>query len=70
MFRYNNDGKFNVPYGGISYNKKSLTKKVEYFLDKELIQQLNSTEIVNDDFEELFHTHQPMQGDFIFLDPP
>ena len=27
MFRYNQKGEFNVPYGGISYNKKNLKKK-------------------------------------------
>ncbi|MCD8068599.1 MAG: DNA adenine methylase [Lachnospiraceae bacterium] len=26
MFRYNRNGEFNVPYGGISYNKKSILK--------------------------------------------
>ena len=30
MFRYNKNGGFNVPYGGISYNRKYLTKKIEY----------------------------------------
>lgn len=28
MFRYNAIGHFNVPYGGISYNRKSLAKKL------------------------------------------
>ena len=27
MFRYNKSGKFNVPYGGISYNRKEFIKK-------------------------------------------
>ncbi|WP_461206856.1 DNA adenine methylase [Clostridium sp. DL1XJH146] len=70
MFRYNSSGKFNVPYGGISYNKKTLTKKVEYFSDDKLIEQLNKTTIVNKDFEEFFSMYQPTNKDFIFLDPP
>ncbi len=27
MFRYNKQGKFNVPYGGMSYNRKDFGKK-------------------------------------------
>ena len=30
MFRYNKNGKFNVPYGGISYNRKEFIKKINY----------------------------------------
>ncbi|MCK5169186.1 MAG: DNA adenine methylase, partial [Bacteroidales bacterium] len=30
MFRYNKNGNFNVPYGGIGYNRKNLFKKVKY----------------------------------------
>ena len=29
MFRYNKKGNFNVPYGGISYNRKDLRKKID-----------------------------------------
>ena len=32
MFRYNANGEFNVPYGGISYNRKDFSKKIEYVL--------------------------------------
>ena len=70
MFRYNKLGKFNVPYGGISYNKKSLSKKIDYFTSKDLVQQLNNTTIVNDDFEVFLNNYRPMEDDFIFLDPP
>jgi DNA adenine methylase len=28
MFRYNSSGEFNVPYGGIAYNKKTILKKL------------------------------------------
>src|SRR5438876_4029127 len=30
MFRYNNRGEFNVPYGVISYNRKDLARKITY----------------------------------------
>jgi len=70
MFRYNKDGKFNVPYGGIGYNRKNLDKKIEYLKSKELIEHLNNTEIFNLDFEEFFKTVKPLKNDFIFLDPP
>ena len=70
MFRYNRQGKFNVPYGGISYNKKSVIKKLQYFQNEQLVEQLNRTQIENKDFEEFFQLHMPENTDFIFLDPP
>ena len=70
MFRYNRNGKFNVPYGGISYNKKSLSKKIAYFQSKGLICQLSKTTIISDDFEAFFKKYKPKKTDFVFLDPP
>lgn len=70
MFRYNRQGGFNVPYGGISYNKKSMLKKLQYFKSRQLKGQLNKTVIENMDFEEFFKAHKPKKDDFIFLDPP
>lgn len=70
MFRYNRHGEFNVPYGGISYNKKSILKKVQYFTDSELVRQLSNTVIENMDFEDFFKMHVPQKDDFVFLDPP
>lgn len=70
MFRYNKSGKFNVPYGGISYNQKSLSKKIAYFRSEELVKQLQNTTIANSDFEDFFKNHVPKKNDFIFLDPP
>lgn len=70
MFRYNRQGKFNVPYGGISYNKKSIIKKAQYFVNEQLVDQLKNTVIENMDFEEFFKIHTPQKSDFIFLDPP
>ena len=70
MFRYNKDGGFNVPYGGIGYNRKNLAKKVDYLQTNELIEHLNKTVIDNLDFEDFFKKNKPKKDDFIFLDPP
>lgn len=70
MFRYNNEGEFNVPYGGISYNRKYLTKKIEYIESSEISKRLDNTEIFSLDFVDFFKNRKPKKGDFIFLDPP
>lgn len=70
MFRYNCDGLFNVPYGGIGYNSKTLKKKYDYYKSDELISRLQITTIGNYDFEKFLMIHQPNENDFMFLDPP
>lgn len=70
MFRYNHEGKFNVPYGGIAYNSKTLDKKINYYQSQGLQTLLNRTEIFNLDFEAFFEQVKPSSNDFIFLDPP
>jgi len=70
MFRYNKSGGFNVPYGGIGYNRKNLSKKVDYLKSKKLVKHLAKTTIDNLDFEEFFIKNKPKKDDFIFLDPP
>ena len=70
MFRYNANGDFNVPYGGIGYNKKNFQKKVDYLKSKELNSLLDKTIIENEDFEDFFIKNNPSENDFIFLDPP
>lgn len=70
MFRYNKNNCFNVPYGGISYNRKYLTKKIEYMESKEIISRLRKTNISSLDFENFMEVYGPSKGDFIFLDPP
>lgn len=70
MFRYNTNGHFNVPYGGISYNKKSLSKKIEYFSSEKLVTQLNKTTMGCLDFEDFLNRYPPQYDDFMFLDPP
>ena len=70
MFRYNSNGDFNVPYGGIAYNRKNYSKKIDYLKTKELKSLLEDTKIENLDFEDFFNLHKPKKNDFIFLDPP
>ncbi|MCB9001003.1 MAG: DNA adenine methylase [Bacteroidales bacterium] len=70
MFRYNSKGEFNVPYGGIGYNRKNFQKKVDYLKTEPLKQLLSKTTIENLDFEDFFQLHVPSQNDFVFLDPP
>jgi len=71
MFRFNNNGDFNVPYGGNSYNSKNLKTKMEFYLNDKLQKHLNKTKMYNLDFEEfLSNKVTPSKNDFIFLDPP
>ncbi len=70
MFRYNTNGDFNVPYGGIAYNHKNMEKKISYYQSKELLEHFGKTTIENMDFEDFFQKHVPGENDFIFLDPP
>jgi len=70
MFRYNRNGKFNVPYGGISYNRKSFAGKIQYYQNKDLVRHLEKTTIGNMDFYDFMKAYEPAENDFLFLDPP
>ncbi len=70
MFRYNSKGYFNVPYGGISYNRKDFQKKVDYLFSDEMTQKLSGADIYCEDFEEFIEGLNLTEEDFIFLDPP
>jgi len=70
MFRYNSSGHFNVPYGGMSYNHKDFSKKIEHIKSTGLKKYMEHTKIYNMDFEELFRQLNVSERDFIFLDPP
>ncbi len=70
MFRYNSKGEFNIPYGGIAYNKKNFKKKVDNLFSPDVIALFRNTEIYNLDFQEFFTLVKPGKEDFIFLDPP
>ena len=70
MFRFNKNGDFNVPYGGVSYNKKTLETKRKYYKSTELKQLLNKTELFQLDFHDFVNQIEIDNNDFMFLDPP
>lgn len=70
MFRYNVNGEFNVPYGGMAYNHKLLQKKIAYYHSEGLLDHFARTTMCNTDFEDFLLHHQPGENDFVFLDPP
>jgi len=70
MFRYNQRGKFNVPYGGISYNRKDIDRKIALMRSPNLYLHLQNAVIEQMDFEQFVLQHPPQADDFVFLDPP
>lgn len=70
MFRFNSKGEFNIPYGGIGYNRKNFRKKVDLIFSETTNSILKNTILENLDFEELFQKYTLTGDDFIFLDPP
>lgn len=70
MFRYNKNGEFNVPYGGMAYNNKDFSAKIEQIKNEKYQEYIKNTSIYNDDFETFVKMVKPGEGDFIFLDPP
>ncbi len=70
MFRYNARGEFNIPYGGMSYNRKDMTTKIDNLFDPRVAGALAGTEICCMDFEEFVEKIQLTEDDFMFLDPP
>ena len=70
MFRFNSNGDFNVPYGGIGYNSKNLESKLDYYKNTDVVDKLRKTNISCKDFEDFLKMSEPQKGDFVFLDPP
>ena len=68
MFRYNEFGDFNIPYGG--YNQKTLDKRLITLFSNDVKELFNKTIIENMDFESVLNKHNPTENDFIFFDPP
>src|SRR5690606_12534386 len=69
-FRFNTRGRFNIPYGGIAYNKKNLRAKANLLFSNEVKHVFERCDIFNLDFEEFLDVVKPTSQDFIFLDPP
>jgi DNA adenine methylase len=70
MFRYNSKGEFNIPYGGIAYNKKNFRQKVDNIFSKPVKTMFKKATFYNLDFEAFLEKTQPGKNDFVFLDPP
>ena len=70
MFRFNREGKFNVPYGGITYNHKWLTRNIQNYRSPQMREHLSKTVIGNRDFLDFMGQYPPQRDDFVFLDPP
>jgi DNA adenine methylase len=72
MFRFNADGAFNIPYGGISYNRKSLLARVEQYRAEETRAALARATFSCGDFEPFLDRLRPTLGpdDLVFADPP
>lgn len=58
MFRYNDKGEFNVPYGGIGYNSKRMEKKLRYYQSVCLLSHMENATIENLDFEAFLRKQQ------------
>ena len=70
MFRYNAKGEFNIPYGGMSYNRKDMKAKLERIFSDDVVSLLGRTEIACCDFEDFINGLELTEQDFMFLDPP
>jgi len=70
MFRFNAKGEFNIPYGGIAYNKKNFRLKANLIFAPATQILFENAEIHHQDFETLLNGIQLKSSDFIFLDPP
>jgi DNA adenine methylase len=67
MFRFDKDGNFNVPYGGISYNARQPDADLEYWNSTNLREHFFKTTFHCNDFE-TFLDDKPKDGDWIFVD--
>jgi DNA adenine methylase len=70
MFRFNSKGEFNIPYGGISYNRKNFSAKINRLFELRMRERLANTIFNCTDFEEFLESVKLTKFDFIFVDPP
>nr|AAG33969.1 TfiI methylase [Thermus filiformis] len=68
MFRFNDLGKFNIPYGGMSYNGKRFNEKLKTIIHGNPGELLRHSTIRVADFRETLK--DVGRGYFVFLDPP
>lgn len=70
MFRFNQQGEFNVPYGGITYNRKSLADRFAHLRSTPVRDRLAATTLACGDFEAFLAEAALREDDVVFLDPP
>lgn len=70
MFRYNSKGEFNIPYGGMSYNRKDFKGKIDNIFNADVKELFSGTKISCSDFADFIAAHDLVETDFMFLDPP
>jgi Site-specific DNA methylase len=70
MFRFNAKDEFNVPYGGVTYNRKSFGDKVDRLFSPAMRARLSATTWRCLDFEPFLAEAMPTSRDFVFIDPP
>ena len=70
MFRYNSKGGFNIPYGGMTYNRKKLSEKIDRIFSDEIRDLFSGAELFCSDFSDFIAGHSLSERDFMFLDPP
>lgn len=70
MMRYSKSGDFNIPYGGLSYNRKDIMRKasnIQFVWD---FFEKKNTQFMNGDFMTCLEDSNLTPDDFVFLDPP
>ena len=70
MFRFNARDEFNVPYGGVTYNRKTLSGKAELLFGDPARARLANTLFRCQDFEPFLADAHLAADDFVFVDPP
>jgi len=70
MFRFNSKGEFNIPYGGISYNRKKFSSKINRLFGSKMKKRLTNTDFYCTDFNDFLEFANLNKFDFIFVDPP
>jgi DNA adenine methylase len=70
MFRFNAADEFNVPYGGVSYNRKPFSAKVAALYAPDMLARLSATTWRSTDFEPFLGEAAPTADDLVFVDPP
>ena len=70
MFRFNARDEFNVPYGGVTYNRKTLSGKADLLFGDAARARLSNTTFQCQDFEPFLTDAHVTAEDFVFVDPP